>query len=251
MNGLFIPFHFTPGAKGIYLRALTGADELSVGTINTASVLSLLRLLSQNGNNGEEIDTGSIVTADRDRVIAQLYRSLYGAKIASTLECDGCGQKFDFDFSLDDLLAHFHPGQVLIPDDGMYEPEPGIRFRLPTGEDELAVQGLDGAIAENMLLERCLAVGEPETNGKNIQLKMAELAPVLSQEIQAVCPECNRVQQVLFDMQSFFMLRLTGERRNLLEEVHLIASHYHWSHREILELPRSERKSYAALITGN
>jgi hypothetical protein len=251
LNGLFIPFIYTPGAKGIHLRGLTGADEMSVGAGNTTGVLSLLRSLSQNGNNGNGFDAAAIVTADRDRVIARLYRSLYGAKIASTLACGGCGQKFDLDFSLDDLLAHCYPTEITIPDDGMYELEPGIRFRLPTGEDEMAVLGFDGSTAVGIMLERCISAGEPETSGESIQLKMAELAPVLSQEMQAVCPECDRVQKVLFDMQSFFMARLTGDRRNLLDEVHLIASHYHWSHRDILDLPRTERKYYAAMITQN
>ncbi len=251
MNGLFIPFLYTPGAQGMHLRGLTGADELSVEANNTSGVLALLRSLSQNGNNGNRFDAAAIVTADRDRVIARLYRTLYGAKISSTLECRGCGQKFDLDFSLDDLLAHCYPAEVSIPDDGMYEPEPGIRFRLPTGEDEIAVEGVDGTTAVNILLKRCMGAGEPEIIGESVQIKMAELAPVLSQEMQAVCPECGLVQQVLFDMQSFFIARLTAERRNLLEEVHLIASHYHWSHREILDLTRTERKHYAFLIAEN
>ncbi|MEI6682110.1 MAG: hypothetical protein WCO44_05760 [Bacteroidota bacterium] len=251
MNSLFIPFYFTPGARGITMRELTGADESSAGENNTAGVLSLLEPLIIKETAPEGFHANRIVTADRDRLIARLYISLYGTKIASTLACEGCQEKFDLDFSLDDLLAHFHPGQVQIPEDGIYEAGPGIRFRLPAGADELATSGYDAKTAEKMMLERCLISGDPETDGKTVQLKMADIAPLLSQEMNAVCPECSQVQKVLFDMQSFFMTRFLRERQDLEEEVHLIASRYHWSHQEIVSLPRSLRKKYAALINAN
>lgn len=251
MNGsenLFIPLRLTPGVEGVYLRSLCGADEMGVENTGTQNLVNLLESLMQPATTGNKLPAAKIVTADRDRLLALLYISLYGSRVESTVSCKECGQKFDLDFSLNELLKHYRPSTALISDNGKYELEPGISFRLPTGEDEMLIDGYTGAEAEKKLLERCLLEGNAETDNEKVQLKMSELAPVLSMEMQALCPECSHEQQVQFDMQSFFLTKLKQEKVVLVREVHNIASQYHWSHREILDLPRSLRKQYAALI---
>lgn len=251
MNGsdnLFIPLRLTPGAGGVYLRSLSGADEMSIENAGTKNLVNFLQLLMQPGATGNRIDAAQIVTADRDRLLALLYISLYGAKIESTVNCTACEEKFDLDFSLDELLRHYQPSPAAVSENGRYQLEPGISFRLPNGEDEMFINGLLGAEAERQLLERCLLEGNAERDNEKVQLKMAELAPVLNMQMQAICPECSNTQQVQFDMQSFFLTKLKQERPVLIREIHNIASQYHWSHQEILNLPRNLRKQYAALI---
>jgi hypothetical protein len=77
---------------------------------------------------------------------------------------------------------------------------------------------------------------------------MNQIAPPLSGDIETHCPECQRVQHVHFDMQTYFMARMKQERRRVTAEIHCIAMAYKWSHSEILALPRSLRKRYASLI---
>jgi hypothetical protein len=36
----------------------------------------------------------------------------------------------------------------------------------------------------------------------------------------------------------------------LYEEVHHLAFHYHWTEREILELPRTKRRRYLAILAS-
>ena len=221
---------------------------MSVENTGTQNLINLLESLMQPATTGTKIHAAKIVTADRDRLLALLYISLYGSKVESTVSCKECRQKFDLDFSLNELLKHYRPSTALFSDNGEYQLESGISFRLPTGEDEVVINGFTGAEAEKKLLERCLLQGNAETDNEKVQLKMAELAPVLSMEMQALCPECGYEQQVQFDMQSFFLTKLKQEKVVLVREVHNIASQYHWSHQEILDLPRSLRKQYAALI---
>jgi hypothetical protein len=245
-GNLFIPLRLTPGVGGVYLRSLNGADEMAVENTGTKNLIGLLESLIQPGPTGNKVNATQIVTADRDRLLALLYISMYGTRIESTISCTACSQKFDLDFLLDELLRHYQP--VALSDEGRYQVEPGISFRLPNGEDEMLVNGLTNAEAEKQLLERCLLDGNAETDSEKVQLKMAELAPVLSVEMQAICPECGNEQHVQFDMQSFFLTKLKQERPGLIREVHNIASHYHWSQQEILNLPRNLRKQYATLI---
>ena len=251
MNGsgdLFVRLRLTPGAEGIYLRSLRGVDEMTIKNTGTKNLLSLIESLIQPTTASAKVGAAQIVTADRDRLLASLYISIYGAKIESAVNCKECEEKFDLDFRLDKLLKHYELSTVPLPVDGIYEIEPGICFRLPNGEDELFINQFRGAEAERQLFERCLLKGDPETDNEKVQTKMAELAPVLSMDIKAICPECNHSQEVQFDMQSFFLIKLKQEIPDLIREIHNIASQYHWSHREILDLPRNIRKQYAALI---
>jgi hypothetical protein len=247
-NNFFIPLQLTPGVDGVYLRSLTGADEMIVENTGTKNLVSLLESLMQPSATGNNLHASQIVTADRDRLLASLYISMYGTKIESTVKCAACGQKFDLDFLLDELLRHYQPDVAAVSENGSYQLESGISFRLPNGEDEMFINGLTAAESERLLLERCLLEGNTETDNEKVQLKMAELAPVLSMEMQTFCPECDNEQQVQFDMQSFFLTKLKQERPALMREIHCIASQYHWSQQEILNLPRNLRKQYAALI---
>ncbi|UOQ64824.1 hypothetical protein [Hymenobacter volaticus] len=84
-----------------------------------------------------------------------------------------------------------------------------------------------------------------------VQQQMETLGPVLITEITTSCPECGVSQQATFDMQSFLLTRLKNERKRLMVEVHAIALNYSWGHNEILNLPRTMRKTYAELIGLN
>ena len=53
-----------------------------------------------------------------------------------------------------------------------------------------------------------------------------------------------------FNLQEYLLTSLTKEKDNLVAEVHMLARFYGWGLNEILELPRSSRKSYVALM-GN
>nr|HMT28426.1 hypothetical protein [Bacteroidia bacterium] len=197
-----------------------------------------------------KISATKIVISDRDRILARLFISMYGSNVESTVPCTNCNEDFDISFSLEDLLNHYHPSHVIEKGNGTYELENGTTFRLPNGEDEMSIRGMSASMAESLLLERCLIKGNPEADKERVQSKMEELAPVLNVDIEAKCPECNHVQQVKFDMQSFFMMKLKQERATLFSEVHCLAATYHWSQKEILELPRQVRKKYVELITG-
>lgn len=234
----------TVGVEVIHLRELCGKDELLANAINTQSLIALLQSVITDNN----ISAAKIVTSDRDRILAHLYISLYGPKIESTLPCTNCKEIFDLDFSLKDILGFYKPSTVELPPDGIFEFENGTRFRLPNGEDEVMLNSYAAADAERILFERCIIEGNETTDKQKLQEKMAELAPVLNLEIKACCPECNHEQNVKFDVQTYLLMKLKQERPRLLQEIHRIASQYHWDYQSILALPRVLRKQYVSMI---
>jgi hypothetical protein len=245
---VFVPLYLTPGCTGIFLRQMRGLEEINIGRSDTATALELLE--SMLDKDAEAVKATSIVTADRDRILAAIYQDLYGSKIESTVSCRHCREQFDVDFSLTTLLTQLHPGKTELPKNGLYETANGVVYRLPTGADEMKAILTEETDPAQALLAQCLVDRADLAKADMVEEAMATLAPVMNLEMQAICPECAREQNVRFDMQTFLLVRLKKERPRLLYEIHRIASSYHWSQQEILQLPRTLRKQYVELIEG-
>lgn len=242
---------FSP-VHSISLRELNGHDEYLVYDSSTLCALQMINgMIVQPflGNSERKIMAEKITVADRDYLMAGIYKYTYGSRIESSLSCSACGEKYDLDFSLDDLIKHTggRDKKIRTDEEGFFCGENGLRFRLPNGEDELAVWGSGPEEAEKIMLTRCM----PQNNtGRSEQVMelMEELGPVLTTDISANCPECGSLQIVQFDIQQYLLTKIRNERKKLAAEVHSIAFGYGWSHKEILDLPRSMRQTYAGFI---
>jgi hypothetical protein len=179
---------------------------------------------------------------------------VYGPLVRSVLVCGECGERFDTDFELASLIASLSAttGQPRVRPltDGVFETEQGVKFRLPTGQEECAQIGMPPAEGAKWLLGQCLVDGDLESAGETVQLAMEQVAPVADVDMRAQCPECGASQTVHFDLQSYLLSGLMNERKTLVTEVHLLARAYGWSRSEIMDMPRSQRKSAVSLITG-
>ncbi len=231
-----VPLRFAGKRRAARLRELTGRDEYAVSGASTAAAIALLTALLEGGSAAE------LVAADRDRLLAAIYARAFGDRIESTLTCAHCGQPFDLDFSLRQLIESVEgrsaPGEWTPLGDGRFEGADGTAIRLPTGRDELALDGLPPEEAESFLRQH--AEGEEEL--------LERIAPLLDLELVARCAECKHVHTLQFDIQSYLLEALAGERRRLLTEVHRIASAHGWALDEILSLTRTDRRLFVELI---
>lgn len=238
----------TPGISGVFLNDLNGHAEMDVSGTGTPVVLRLLDHLIE----GSSISAGDLVIADRDEVLAVIYSTLYGNVIDSTVYCRWCSDPFDLSFSLRDFQVHIGEGEALLDvrgqSDGTYALTDEVVFRLPTGNDELFILGLPSERKESALLERCLLKGDAGKDHEVLQQAMEQVAPLLQGSLSSRCPSCGKEQSIHFDMQSFLLQRLLLEKKNVIREVHTIASAYGWTLREILDLPRQQRKTYCSFI---
>ena len=130
---------------------------------------------------------------------------------------------------------------------GVFRSRDGCRFRLPSGEDEIAVIGLSPEDAERELLRRCVIEGNPHAGNGGLQETMKNLAPLLDLNVEAVCPECGGSQMVHFDIQYFLLSRLRLDQERLAYEVHRLSAFYGWGLKEILDLPSRLRRTYVGL----
>ena len=252
-----IYLHRQTGRSLANIREITGVEEQSVSDNTTADAMALIRqLLVTNSEQSLSADeVGKLTIWERDQVLAVVYTRHYGPRIDGTMRCRNCNAPFDVDFNLQALMESLTPdpdAAIEYLEDGLYRLG-DIRFRLPTGDDECAVFGLSPDQAEAELLQRCLIDRAPlgTDTSAEVQNAMQALSPVVNVDLDARCPECGHDQSVLFDLQRYLLTALMNDRRQLVREIHLLASAYGWSLSEILNLTRSQRRAFVALVDAD
>jgi hypothetical protein len=253
MSTDYVTLALVPGGAWAGLRELCGYDEESVEGTDTVTAIQLLDhlLVDRPGTTIGPGNAAKLTATDRDRLLAAIYARTYGSRIESTIQCLYCNEPFDLDFDLYEILDGLDAAKGTMATEetkDVFTLPDGRQFRLPTGEDEFAVCHLPADKAESELLARCLLKNNLGVESEDIQAAMQEIAPVLDLELNALCPECGRSQHVRFDMQSYLLSALAAERVQLTLEVHRLAMAYGWNLQDILALPRSQRRTYVALV---
>ena len=238
----------------VFLRELSGFDELCADSVT--ELIDRL-LIDRPGSAFGPGQTGKMSLSDTDLVTAELYRHLYGDDVEAKAVCSACGSAWSVSFTLTDLIASSNATSeddlailrgVEGPDtDGVYSFE-GSRFRLPTGEDLAAVSGLEPGDMERAMRTRCVLQQDPQHDDEIVDRAMSLVGPTLDTDLEATCSECGSEQSVPFRIDEFLLAALRRESVLLTREVHELALAYRWSRREILEIPREERRQYAGLV---
>lgn len=211
-----------------------------------------------------------MLVGDRLFLLLRLREASFGSRVEGRLGCPWCGARVDLDFSTADVPVKESPATTLVHrlelsaadvDDGVAGV---LEFRLPNGGDQEALASLvskDPGEALTALLERCVAgAGVPaeeaaravgrltDAGRRSVQRAMDERAPAVELEMELRCPECGRDFTAPFDLQEFVFGELRTSRDLLYRQVHYLAFHYHWSEREILEMPREKRLAYIEVL---
>lgn len=205
-----------------------------------------------------------LLVADRQYLLLQLRRHTFGDRVRGAASCPwpGCGEEVEVDFSLDDVpvAAMEERGPVfrlVLSPEAAGEGEREVRFRLPDGGDEEALEPIVAAGDEGellaALLDRCVIAGGPVAALSprarwEIESAMEERAPRLGLEMASRCPSCERRFTLPFELRDFFFGELRTSLDLLYREVHYLAFHYHWSEGEILDLPRDKRRAYIEVL---
>lgn len=234
-----------------WLRTPTGADELAA---EGGALLLLDRCLV--GRDAASVEPGtarSLPVSDRDRLLAALYRMLFGDHIEADTACTRCGEAFSLRFTLTSLVdaqRARHPDGVSGPDAAGCFHLDGVVFRLPSTADLDTVLTTAPGERSGALLRAVVVAGAATGREEAIEAAMEALGPTLDVELDSVCPHCASHQRPRFAIAAFLERRLTGERRFLVREMHRIARAYGWSYETILGIPRNDRQAFVRLIEG-
>lgn len=136
-----------------------------------------------------------------------------------------------------------------------------LSIRRPTGGDQLewlrynftdkdrAVKTMIRTLIRNE--EKTLVNQErniPDEWVNIIDKAMKEFDPLVNFILSVQCPYCGKEDQYEVDLEDLLLRRLHKVQMQLLETVHRLAKHYHWSEHQIFSVPPWRRSYYISLL---
>jgi len=228
--------------RTLLLREITAVEELECRTTE-----ALLRSIVVSGGTATLAD---LTLSEHDLATLAIYRHLYGDIIECHVPCSICSVPYDTQFSISDWLSSLQQGfDVVRTGANTFECEGTIRFRLPTPADMKELHFGDNAGGEQELRRRCVLDGD--VNDSRLEAMMSCAGPLLYDDIEATCPHCSNPCSFTIHLETYLFSLFAMERPFVVNEIHDIASAYHWSRSEIVGLPRSERREHVRLIMAD
>lgn len=246
------------------VRSLCGHDEEWLvaggaslpGAARTTALLA--RTVERLGAEQASADAVRALTVgDREALLWGVRRATVGARVGLVVTCGGCDETLSAELDLDEWAATVGggPGPVV---DRTTVGEHEVRLRPPTGADQEAVVAVSGGVEEQTIALLRLTVEAIEGEAPDDEVLTA-LAPALGEVlattdpaaetlIDVACPSCDTVTPTVVDAGQVLVEEAVAGARWLLEEVHVLASRYHWSEDEILSLPTARRRRYLELV---
>ena len=241
-------------------RSLTGVQEIAVaeafgsGAPVPQRITAVLAatLDSLGGEAVTEDAVRGLAIGDRLFLMQRLVVHLGMESGWFSADCEHCSEPFDFPLRFSDLPCK--PGGEGFPFAALQTEQGNLRLRAPAGADQeiLAAEDLDGRPALLRLVGLCLVEGPADFDMERlsddelaeIDRALEAVSPEPATEVALDCPACSRPTRAQLDV----TLMPFPSRDLLFQEVHRIASVYHWSEADILSLGRDRRQRYLAMI---
>jgi hypothetical protein len=246
--------------RALHLRAFPrGRDDLDIELDESAGPHVVTAILARcvRRADGEPVDPRFLWALEVGARIECLLRiaALGGARLFPLrLRCGNaaCGQPLELELTIEELLAlrgeHDAPFAAAVGGASR-------RLRSPTGEDQLALHGrtyADIDDAARAFAASLLEDGEPQAlrdaDVEEIERSLAEHDPLVGFSVLAACPHCGADEEHEVDLAGLALGALRDARDALLSDIHVLASRYHWSEPQILEIPAGRRARYLALV---
>ena len=169
--------------------------------------------------------------------------------------CGGCGAELEIELTLDEIAAIQSEADLIDVINVEVGGEP-LTFRKPTGDDQEswaemvfrdekeAARALIGNLAVNAFLK---------IRAKDLDVideAMDEADPLVNFLCRVTCAECGVGNEFSVDLCDVALSILARQRKQLIVMVHKLASRYHWSEKEIFEIPDWRRREYLDLIAA-
>ncbi|MGW1608061.1 T4 family baseplate hub assembly chaperone [Streptomyces sp. NPDC002285] len=240
--------------------AITGAAELLATWEAGLAEAPTGRALLLHRTARPDVDAATLPVlpvGEREADLFALRRALFGERMQVRLGCAACGEDMEFDLDAGEFARSLGgrdgPGDsvVRVQQDGW-----DVQFRLPGAADlTAAARAADPRAA---LLARCLvsavragAAVPAEDLPVPVQRRIAEAVeaadPGADVTLNIACPECGEATRAELDIASYLWTELDTWARDLLLDVHLLATSYGWSEPEIMALSPLRRRYYLEL----
>lgn len=259
VSGMEVRFRVPDGNDDMAILEATG------GPVEQALTL-LPRLARMKARDDRKMDSGSgwhtewkdLTVTDFETALLGLRRFLLGDRAGCVVRAAShkCGVPLELDFSIAAFLADVKPGvprhvEQCLDQRGWFKLQDGhqeeVRFRLPSVEDQANVAG--NSDAAMLLARRCIQTTRlnPRTVTR-VERAMEVMAPAVSRPLVGQCADCGESLTMTLHVPRLVVDEFRLSAGGVHEEVHAIASTYHWDEASILAMPQSRRQAYAATI---
>lgn len=183
-----------------------------------------------------------------------------GTDLTVLLQCHNpaCGQQLEVALSVAELTGLQHkvdtPSSIKIQMGGE-----NLWLRRPTGRDQL--QWLASSFKDEKAVRNAMILTlaselpavwadtqVPDEAALIISREMEFLDPLVHFSLRVCCPSCQGEHSYTVDLQELALNSLRQVQQRLLEDIHRLALHYHWSEAEIVALPPWRRAHYLARL---
>ncbi len=189
-------------------------------------------------------DPADLTISERDGAILRLRAATFGKALQGYTDCRRCGERLEFDFDCDVLLANQHAPHSREFSAG------GLRFRFPNSRDLLAVAAAgDADEAAHDLVSRCClepgaVIAGNATLLDQVEASIAAHDPGFDVRLGFACAECAYVWEEPLDIAAWFWDEIELRAQGLFDVVHVLASAYGWSEAQILAMGAARRGAY-------
>ncbi|TXS46344.1 hypothetical protein EAO75_26855 [Streptomyces sp. uw30] len=239
---------------------ITGAAELLATWEAGLAEAPTGRALLLHRTARPDVDTATLPVlpvGEREADLFALRRALFGERMQVRLACTACGEDMEFDLDAGEFARSLGgPGISREPLLRVEQDGWDVEFRLPGVADlTAAARAADPRAA---LLARCLvsaardgvavAAGDlPVPVQRRIAEAVEAADPGADVTLNVACPDCGEATRAELDIASYLWTELDAWARDLLLDVHLLATSYGWSEPEILALSPLRRRYYLEL----
>ena len=190
----------------------------------------------------------------RDRELIEVYERLFGPALDAFAQCPACNEPLEYVLSTRDLAASppsSGPEALCLTTD-----DACLTLRLPDSLDLRAINSCTNPeLAGRLLAERCIVEAKvagkpvppnqiPQGLIEPISCALAAADPAAEMLIDLNCIACSHRWQVVLDIERFLWSKISATAKQLLREVHALASAYGWREPDILALSPARRQTY-------
>ncbi len=180
-----------------------------------------------------------------------------GSAYSFPFRCAGCGKEIELELTLDDISAQQHKADLVETVEVEIEGR-RAEFRKPTGRDQenwgrmifRDEQEAARAIFDTLIVSPVKWETLEEEDFGRIEEALDEADPLVNFVCHVTCEECGQQNEFPIDLCDAALGLLRRIQRQTIVMVHRLASHYHWSEKEIFEVPHWRRIEYLELVAA-
>jgi hypothetical protein len=244
------------------MKSLGAKELLNVWENNRGKPLieKAMDLLYASGSGG--VDPTTLSIGERDVRLFHLRKMMFGSNLFNVADCPNCHEHIEWVSNVDDFVLLNQDKRAPVDSYSLDAHAYHIRFRLLNTYDMLRVSSDKIYQSDpNKLFSDCII--EIKRNGENCSVdelpasvfdqldqRMAEEDPQADITMLLNCPACSNTWEMHFDIISYLWLEIDSWAKHVLSEVATLASVFHWSESDILNLSPGRRRLYLEMVKG-